>query len=185
MAEEWKWLNLAQTTSDKTLMGTSVLWLTFPPGRELWAPPLSIESHWPTFTQRNSVSPMFLFPPLAPIQPALQLFRGDAAGSKPMRKFMQIECARPLDESFLPARKFELVDPRWWYMWPWPNAWLQDKVITLPLVYTACPLAAIKRRAGTRTHKQWVSFLHPGGNKRTVHSFRPWDEMLACVRCAC
>lgn len=52
------------------------------------------------------------FPPLVPLKPAQQLFTGEAAGSKPMRGFMQIECARYFHESCLPARKFELVDPQ-------------------------------------------------------------------------
>lgn len=42
-------------------------------------------------------------PPLPPdpLEPAQQLFTGEAAGSKPMRGFMQIECTRYFDESRL------------------------------------------------------------------------------------
>lgn len=114
------------------------------------------------FSHLHVMSTVF-FPPLVPIKLGQQLITGEAAGSKPMRRFMQIECVRPLDESFLPARKFELVDPQWWYMWPYPNAWLQDKVITLLLVCAACPLNTCKHKVCACTQKQWASFLHPSG----------------------
>lgn len=51
-------------------------------------------------------------PPLVPIIFAQQLFTDEAAGTKPVERFMQIERSRPFDESFSPARKFEVVDPR-------------------------------------------------------------------------
>lgn len=47
-----------------------------------------------------------------PLKPDLQLFTGEAAGSKPMSGFMHRECGRFFDESCLPARKFELVNPQ-------------------------------------------------------------------------
>lgn len=50
-------------------------------------------------------------PPLVPIRFAQQLFTGEAAGSKPAERFMQIERSGPFDESFPSARKFEVVDP--------------------------------------------------------------------------
>lgn len=53
----------------------------------------------------------FFLPPLVPIRFAQQLFTGEAAGSQPAERFMQIERSGPFDESFPPARKFEVVDP--------------------------------------------------------------------------
>lgn len=58
-----------------------------------------------------AMSTVFFFPPLVPIRFAQQLFTGEAAGSKPVERFMQIERSGPFDESFPPARKFEVVDP--------------------------------------------------------------------------
>lgn len=108
-----------------------------------------------------------LFPPLVHIKLGQQLFTGEAAGGKPMRRFMQIECARPFDESFPPVRKFELVDLQWWCMWPYPNAWLQDEVITLLLVYAACPLSTCKHSVCMYT-KAMSIFSRPQRNLRGV-----------------
>lgn len=58
-----------------------------------------------------AMSTVFFFPPMVPIRFAQQLFTGEAAGSKPVERFMQIERSGPFDESFPAARKFEVVDP--------------------------------------------------------------------------
>lgn len=164
----FKMLNSTLNISRKwqSALEVQVSWTTLS-----WKWPLSPNAIWALCSPLKVTNAFFppachvdsLFPPLVPIKLGQQLFTGEAAGSKPMRRFMQIECVRPLDESFLPARKFELVDPQWWYMWPYPNAWLQDKVITLLLVCAACPLNTCKHKVCACTQKQWASFLDPSG----------------------
>lgn len=68
---------------------------------------------------------------------------------------------------------------------PYPNAWLQDKVITLLLVYAALPLDSPKHSQShtrvcvcARTHKQRASFRHPCGITQTVHSCSPEIKCL-------
>lgn len=127
--QTWLWL------APKSI---SVLKVTFfSPNAEFWA--LSSPQEVTNTFSSTGWPACNVFPPLVPLKPAQQLFTDEAVGCKPMRGFMQIECARYFNESCLPARTYELVDPQWWYMQPYPNAWLQDKVITLLLVYSALP----------------------------------------------
>lgn len=109
-----------------------------------------------------------VFPPLDPLTPAQQLFTGEAAGSKPMRGFMQIECARYFDESRLPKRKFELVDAQWWYMWSYPNCLVTGQshnslacLCSASPQHPAPPETQSRTHVWTHTHTQAVRFFSP------------------------
>lgn len=94
------------------------------------SPLLFFRSHWYTFFPHLVAMSTAFFPLYWFLSYSLSNYsqtRLQAPASQPVERFMQIERSRPFDESFSPARKFEVVD-----------AWLQDKVITLWLVCTAC-----------------------------------------------
>lgn len=98
--QTWLWLALPHKKKKVVL---SWKWPFSPSAAEFWAH-CSLHNVTNTFfsTGWHAYS---VFPPLVPLMPAQQLFTGEAAGSKPMRGFMQIECVRYFDESAPPPSR--------------------------------------------------------------------------------